>query len=317
MINQNKKLINTSSTQNESTSSSFISSIDKEDINHLPKEAINKFSYTKSSSINSEKDSPTTESISELEKCILSPKGEKIVKFKTFLMQKRKNSNLVRCFKCNIEDCQALCDSEKELEEHKKSHLKIYECTYDGCNFSFANEEKYHKHLKKHHLLVKNFPCPFPGCGKTFITIYNQKIHYRMHIGENPYKCKICGNCYHDGSNFKYHVKTAHINYNESDINCIHNNKICHEFKTIKTKIMHHDRLEKECKLEKNNLMRLIASYDQTIEQLINNINKYSDEEPINYGELKEKIDLEKQKVKTKKNIIDKESFYSIFNREI
>ena len=56
--------------------------------------------------------------------------------FKTFtclLSKKRKNSNLVKCSKCNIDDCESLFETKEELDKHKLTHDKIYECKHEGC----------------------------------------------------------------------------------------------------------------------------------------------------------------------------------------
>ena len=44
--------------------------------------------------------------------------------FKCFLNKKRKNSNLVKCFKCSIEDCENLFETKEALDKHNKIHNK-------------------------------------------------------------------------------------------------------------------------------------------------------------------------------------------------
>ena len=228
--------------------------------------------------------------------------------FKCFLNKKRKNSNLVKCYKCEIEDCENLFETKEELDKHKKLHEKIYKCS--KCDLQFMYEKNLQKHFKVHCFLVKRYICPYPGCGKRFTALYNQKIHYRIHTGERPYQCKVCGNNYYDRANYKYHIKTAHKICDKNDIICSHGG-VCHEFKSKKQKIMHHNKLEKECRLEKNYIIRLINNYQKAIDVLKKEQNIISLDEYDEYKELLE------QKNKTEKITTDKDLFDSIFSNKV
>ena len=228
--------------------------------------------------------------------------------FKCFLNKKRKNSNLVKCYKCEIEDCENLFETKEELDKHKKLHEKIYKCS--KCDLQFMYEKNLQKHFKVHCFLVKRYICPYPGCGKRFTALYNQKIHYRIHTGERPYQCKVCGNNYYDRANYKYHIKTAHKICDKNDIICSHGG-VCHEFKSKKQKIMHHNKLEKECRLEKNYIIRLINNYQKAIDVL------KKEQDIISLDEYDEYKDLLEQKNKTEKITTDKDLFDSIFSNKV
>ena len=125
------------------------------------------------------------------------------------------------------------------------------------------------KHYKHHFPTEKRYYCPFEGCGKSFTASYNLTIHYRIHIGKQPYKCQKCGKCFFDRANYKYHVTSKHININSKKLICQHKN--CeHKSKSIKQKLMHHDKLEEFCLQEKNLLINLVMLFQKSTFCLLN-----------------------------------------------
>ena len=179
------------------------------------------------------------------------------------LLNNKKYKNLVHCYACKIEDCQKLFKTYQELIEHKKEHIKIFICPIDGCNKNFNDITNLRKHLKHHFPTEKKYYCPFKGCGKSFTASYNMNIHYRIHIGNKPYKCQKCGQRFFDRANYKYHLTTKHVNVNLTKLTCQHKN--CnHKSKSIRQKLMHHDKLEESCIREKNLLLNLLMTFQKS-----------------------------------------------------
>ena len=188
----------------------------------------------------------------------------------TFVLSKNKKyKNLVHCYLCKIEDFQKLFKTNKELIEHKKTHIQVHTCPFNNCNKNFKDIINLRKHYKHHFPTEKRYYCPFEGCGKSFTASYNLTIHYRIHIGKKPYKCQKCGKCFFDRANYKYHITSKHININSKKLICQHKN--CnHKSKSIKQKLMHHDKLEEFCIQEKNLLLNLVMLFQKSTVCLLN-----------------------------------------------
>ena len=197
----------------------------------------------------------------------------------TFILSKNKKyKNLVHCYLCEVEDCQKLFNTNMELIEHKKSHMDLHTCPIVGCNKSFKDIVNLRKHYKHHFPTEKRYYCPFEGCDKSFTASYNLAIHYRIHIGKKPYQCEKCGKCFFDRANYKYHKTSKHSNINMTKLICQHKN--CnHKSKSIKQKLMHHDKLEEFCINEKNKLLNLLMNFKKcSIDLLRYKLNSVNEE---------------------------------------
>ena len=233
---------------------------------------------------------------------------EILLNHRTFLTRKtKKYKNLVDCYKCQVDDCEMLFETEDELLLHKEKHDTLFLCPFLNCNLQFQHQDNLFKHQKTHLPCKKMYQCSFPGCMKKFTASYNLKIHYRCHTNEKPYKCEICGAAYYDRANYKYHTRTGHLTVDDRDVTCSH----CmggHVFKTKKQKIMHHDKLQDECRTEKNYLINLISELKNSIDTLIEKSNKKKEiEESSPFAEVK------KQSKVTEGKIFDYEQYEALF----
>ncbi len=101
--------------------------------------------------------------------------------------------------------------------------------------------------------------CYYPECNKSFTASYNLKIHYKIHSGEKPYHCEICGNSFYERANYKHHIRTAHVKKDKKDTICFI--LIIKILLKQKNKKIRHDKLEDECRSDKNSLMNLISIF--------------------------------------------------------
>ena len=154
------------------------------------------------------------------------------------------------------------------LKKHIKTHENLIKCEYPGCEKKFINQLSLKKHYKFHFPSKKNHFCPYPGCNKSFTASYNLTIHYRIHKGDRPYECEKCGQKFFDRANYKYHITVKHLDVKIKDRICKH--KGCnHISKTTKQNLIHHEKLEPECKNEKNNLFNLLNNYIFSVKEIM------------------------------------------------
>jgi len=55
---------------------------------------------------------------------------------------------------------------------------------------------------------TNGFVCPLPGCGQVFKRLEHLQRHGRMHTGEKPHKCLVCGKGFSRSDNLKQHQLT-------------------------------------------------------------------------------------------------------------
>ena len=228
-----------------------------------------------------------------------------------FLKRKRGTPT---CIQCKADDCTMLFDTMEEYEKHIKSHENLIHCEYPGCQKQFLEEINLKKHYKFHFPSKKIHFCPYPGCNKSFTASYNLTIHYRIHKGDRPYECEKCGQKFFDRANYKYHVTVKHLDVKIKDRICKH--KGCnHISKTSKQNLIHHEKLEPECKNEKNNLFNLLNNFIFSVKEIFELSGEFK--EDLDKLKLEEEfkddaINVEKQALNLIKIAVDKDQYKGI-----
>uniref|UniRef100_A0A2A4K0L4 C2H2-type domain-containing protein n=1 Tax=Heliothis virescens TaxID=7102 RepID=A0A2A4K0L4_HELVI len=92
-------------------------------------------------------------------------------------------------------------DVKPDVDKKKSKHFECPECPRV---FQHRNSLLYHSlsHSGKQHICRE--------CGKGFYTVAALKIHKRVHNGDRPYKCDVCGRDFRQWSDVNYHKISIH-----------------------------------------------------------------------------------------------------------
>lgn len=90
------------------------------------------------------------------------------------------------------------------IDTKDNTKLKIkFNCNVCSKNFNTLNRLK--KHRFEVHRYFHKYVCNL--CGRSCSSATYLRIHSRIHTGEKPYKCTICGTCFSDKSNYSRHCR--------------------------------------------------------------------------------------------------------------
>ncbi|XP_070820849.1 zinc finger protein 408 [Chaetodon trifascialis] len=93
------------------------------------------------------------------------------------------------------------------LECHLRIHNgeKPYPCT--ECEQSFSQKPELRRHMFSH--TGGGFLCSY--CGKSLRDPHSLKSHERLHTGERPHRCPVCGKGYTLATKLRRHIKSSHM----------------------------------------------------------------------------------------------------------
>ncbi|KAM3625196.1 uncharacterized protein V6R79_008473 [Siganus canaliculatus] len=100
------------------------------------------------------------------------------------------------------------CFSQKgNLECHLRIHNgeKPYPCS--ECDLSFSQKSDLRRHMFAH--TGGGFLCSY--CGKSLRDPHSLKSHERLHTGERPHRCPVCGKGYTLATKLRRHIKSSHV----------------------------------------------------------------------------------------------------------
>ncbi|XP_041378519.1 zinc finger protein 91-like [Gigantopelta aegis] len=119
----------------------------------------------------------------------------------------------VKTIPCKFDGCRLLFKSDYRMETHyTRVHLGIfkYKCTYEDCSFACHAQGSLRNHLNMVHLKNRCFPCPCPGCGKSFFHKGHLAVHSRIHSDTKPLSCELCDYRCRQRAALNWHLQKKH-----------------------------------------------------------------------------------------------------------